>query len=328
MNEFRKNIEGLFVCEECKKTFVYKKTLSYHVNKIHNFKQYYDKWLKEDDEGICKICGQKTEFLNFNYGYKLGCCRKHIDLNAYNIRSISLIQIYGVKNQWERKEIHEKTKQNRLEKYGVEYNWQREDVIDQIKMTKKEKYDDENYNNQLKNKQTKLQKYGDENYHNIEKGKQTMLKKYGVEYPLQSKKIQEKTKQTCLEKYGVENPAQNKEIYEKGQKTKLEIHKFRDTNIWYQGSYELDFLEKYFSKYSDIKRGPSIKYIINGKNKVYHPDFYIPSLNLIIEIKSSWTLKLDENIKIKKKTTIVNGFKYIVVINKNYNKLNGFISAL
>ena len=67
-----------------------------------------------------------------------------------------------------------------------------------------------------------------------------------------------------------------------------------------------------------MQRGPSIKY---GKNKIYHPDFYIPLLNLIIEIKSSWTLNgnKDETYE-KEKATIANGFNYIMIIDKDYEK--------
>ena len=47
------------------------------------------------------------------------------------------------------------------------------------------------------------------------KTRQTNLEKYGVEYPFQSKEVQEKMKQTNLEKYGVENILQVKEVRDK-----------------------------------------------------------------------------------------------------------------
>lgn len=42
----------------------------------------------------------------------------------------------------------------------------------------------------------------------------------------------------------------------------------------------------------------------NECSKIYHDNFYIPSLNLVIEIKSSYILKLDKEIKEKKKYNI------------------------
>ena len=66
----------------------------------------------------------------------------------------------------------------------------------------------------------------------------------------------------------------------------------------------------------------NIKYKVGDKNKVYHSDFYIPSLNLIVEIKSSWTLKLDVDIEEKKKATIANGFEYVMILDKDYSFFN------
>jgi very-short-patch-repair endonuclease len=65
----------------------------------------------------------------------------------------------------------------------------------------------------------------------------------------------------------------------------------------------------------DIRRAPSINYKFNDKIKVYHPDFYIPSLNLIVEIKSSYFYKkYEEKIKSKEKGVISNGFNYIIIL--------------
>ena len=76
MKEFRKTDDGLFICEECNKIFHKKDKLAYHINKKHNdLKTYYDKWLKEEDEGLCKICKKQTEFTGFKYYYN-NCCSK------------------------------------------------------------------------------------------------------------------------------------------------------------------------------------------------------------------------------------------------------------
>jgi len=96
--------------------------------------------------------------------------------------------------------------------------------------------------------------------------------------------------------------------------------KYKNTNIWYQGSYELNFLENYYNIFPNIKRGPTIKYFFKNKNRIYFPDFYIASLNLIIEIKSSYWYKVHkESILKKEKATIANGFNYIIIIDKDYN---------
>ena len=182
---------------------------------------------------------------------------------------------------------------------------------------------------EIHKKQTNKEKYNVENVFQIEKIKEkskiTWMKNYGYEYAQQSNIVREKCKQTCLERYNVEYCQQNKEIHEKGQRTRFELKQFRDTDIWCQGSYELDFLEKYYS--TEIQRGPSIEYKYEDKNKIYFPDFYIPSLNLIIEIKNSYLAKKDkEIITAKEKATIANGFNYIIIIEKDYKDFLYFMS--
>lgn len=247
----------------------------------------------------------------------------------------------GVENPRQSKIIQEKAKKTCLEKYGDEnYNNTKKN-----KETKKERYGDENYVNIEKRKETNKEKYGNECYMaskvGKEKIKEILQEKYGMKNAFQAKEIKEKckqtkkekygnekftnrekSKQTCLEKYGVENPSQNKDILEKQQKAMFKLKKYKDADIWYQCSLELDFLEKYYEKYPCIQRGPSIKYQFEGKNKVYHSDFYIPSLNLIIECKNLWLAKRDkEIIEAKEKATIANGFNYIMIVDKDYSML-------
>ena len=61
MKQFRKNKKGLFICEECGGVCIKKEGLSKHISNNHSTKkEYYDKWLKEDGEGMCKICNKET----------------------------------------------------------------------------------------------------------------------------------------------------------------------------------------------------------------------------------------------------------------------------
>ncbi|MCK9369646.1 hypothetical protein M0R04_07040 [Candidatus Dojkabacteria bacterium] len=53
------------------------------------------------------------------------------------------------------------------------------------------------------------------------KQKETNLRKFGVEFPMQSKKIQDKTKQTNLERFGVEHPLQSDIIKENRRQTNI-----------------------------------------------------------------------------------------------------------
>jgi len=264
MKKFRKTEAGLFICEECEKIFPSKASLSRHVNIYHIIEVYYDKWLKEENEGICKICGKKTKFIGFSRknGYDLYCSKICINKGRYIGTCLGNEKLYGVKNPF-----------------------QREDVKNIIK--------------------------------------ETNLKNLGVEYAAQSEICKNKQKQTYLKNYGVEHNMQNKEIFEKQQISAFKAKKYLNTIIYYRGSYELDFLNLYYNKYPNIENGPSIKYIFEDKYHYYFPDFFISSLNLIIEIKSSYYYEKFKDICIaKQNATISNGFNYIMILDKNYKEFN------
>jgi uncharacterized C2H2 Zn-finger protein len=333
MKKFRKTKDGFFICEECNKTFKNMQRLSVHIKNEHKYKKYYDKWLKEKGEGLCKSCGKKTLFISFKkQGYKKTCCSRCMGL--YNSSKLTSKSI-------------EKRKQTNKEKYGyTAFNNKKG------KQTKLEKYGNENYNNHEKYKQTCQEKWGVDNVFQVEeikeKSKQTCLKNNGVEYSLQSNEIRgrgkqtkkekygnenynnrEKSKQTCLKNNGVEWCQQNIEIFLKTQKTRFKINQYKDTNLYYRASFELDFLNKFYSLYQDIQNGPSLKYKFDEKNKIYFPDFYIPSLNLIVECKNSYLVKKDKKqIKAKERAAIASGFNYIMIVDKDYNQFNSFITLI
>lgn len=206
-------------------------------------------------------------------------------------------------------------KETNLERFGVEYVFQNEDIR---KKWKQNLLDKTGYDHNFKDPKVK------------EKSKQTCLEKYKYEFFFQSDIFKEKNKNTCLERYGVNNPMQNKKIFEKQQKVGFKAKQFRDTNVYYRGTYELNFLDIYYDSYPKIVNPDPIEYIFEGKSCYYFPDFYIKSLNLIIEIKSTWTIKQQgsERVEIKEKATIAKGFKYILIINKNYDKFELYIKKV
>ena len=108
-------------------------------------------------------------------------------------------------------------------------------------------------------------------------------------------------------------------------------------NIIYVRGYEPNFLDYIFKNNlfdeSDIVINPkSVKYFCSNKNKLrtYYPDFFIKSINLIVEIKSSWIklLQSEINVKDKQKSIIKSGLKYSLILDNNFEKFQKLIRVL
>ena len=159
-----------------------------------------------------------------------------------------------------------------------------------------------------------------------EKCEITNLEKYGRKNPFQIEKIKEKIKKTNIIKYGVENPQQCDLIHEKTVRSGY-LYGMHISGLTYQGTYEKDFLDTCYNRKIIVKKPDSITYEFDSKLKKYFPDFYYTSLNLIIEIKSSYTYRIDEEINLqKKKAAEQQGFKFIFIIDKQYSEFFNIIS--
>ena len=328
-------MEEKIICKECGQELPSLKGLNNHLIHKHQMfiKDYYDKWIKIRDEDNCKICGGKTEFYNFKRGYRDTCKKECANIFRFNQIKQSFKEKYGSEIIIDKEAIKGKGEITRLKKYGHK-NPAHGLNKNKVEKTCKERYGAKNYMGSAKHKKEMIDLWNnrseDEKEKISNKRRKTNLQKYGVLCSLQNDNVHEKTIKTMLEKYGVEYSTQNKELAEQIFRTQKKIWKFRNTEIWYQGTYELDFLNKYYDRFPDLMRGPSFKYSYLGKEKIYFSDFYIPSQNLIIEIKSSYYLKRDKNmIKEKEKSVLKNGYKYIIITDKNYQILeNGIISEV
>jgi hypothetical protein len=224
-------------------------------------------------------------------------------------------------------EFREKRKVTMIEKTGFEHRLQnpitlQEWVHDNIERTGFA-YP---FNNMEKVGDTKELLYGDRNYNNREQYKETNLIRLGVEHPMQNKDILQKARNTLFRNYNAFFAAQVPELYDKMIRNGKAVKKFRDTDIYYQGTYELDFLDKYYDKF-EILRGEPVDYFLDDKKHVYYPDFYIAHLNLIVEIKSSrWYDHAIEKNEAKMMQCLENGFNFMFIFNKKYDEFEKYIS--
>ena len=205
-------------CKLCGNEYKRVCDLSYHVQHVHDIspKEYYDRYLKEENEGICPICGKETNFWAFGKGYykfcSTGCINKSkeiqnkikntmlkrygkehaLQVDTFKEKQENTIKkLYGAANYFASEQFIKDNKEYNLKNFGVEHNWQRDDIKNKIKTTKKERYGSENYVNVKKCKETKLLKYGDENFNNY---KLTLKTRY----------------EKCISKY--DNLANNQDI--------------------------------------------------------------------------------------------------------------------
>jgi hypothetical protein len=155
--------------------------------------------------------------------------------------------------------------------------------------------------------------------------------------PLCKEKYKEERNNRMMKKYGkiclLNDPEQQKKM-QAGRRI-AGIYNWSDnkSKFGYLSSYEKDFLE-----YLDIKLhwpssdliSPSphtYSYDYDGKSHYYMPDFFIPSLNLEIEIKDDGSAKninpdsrAKDIIKDDLMKSLSNLFNYIKIVNKNYSE--------
>ena len=140
--------------------------------------------------------------------------------------------------------------------------------------------------------------------------------------------LREVEEKLILELVSDSNKITMKKMWETGKlnyKSKYADSKIEEyKGIQYQGNYELDFLKE-MEKYgllSLIERGPVIEYMDStGKNRLYLVDFKIKNTDLLIEIKSSYTIKINsKNNHLKFEFAKKHG-NFIIIIDKDYSDL-------
>jgi hypothetical protein len=230
-------------CKICDKNCKNFQGLSIHVVKLHKIalKDYYDKFLKKEDEGVCSECGRKTNFNRISKGYYKYCS----NICAQNS-----------------KEIKEKKKQTNIKKFGAENPFQSEEIKEKIKQVNIQKY---GVKHVLRSK--KVQR----------KLRQTCLKKYGVPNPFQAKSVKKKVQQTNIEKYGVENPFQSEKIKKKIKQTSIKKygveHVLQSHIKNYDKWQDVEFIKNNFlikNKYIQIQKIMKFFNIISRSNIYLH----------------------------------------------------------
>ena len=339
------------ICQICGKSITHFSGLAKHIKTKHNIlpKEYYDKFLKQDNEGICLNCKNQTTFIKLAKGYHKYCSRQCANENPEKKHKAeeTIFQHFGVRHPSQSKVIRQKQKQTCLNKYGATTPFSVNCCREKAKQTSLKRYGETSYTKtqeyRLKSKETSLRKYGYESPNQspiVQKKQQdTCYKNYGVKNCQQSYIVQQQTQQTIRSKYGKSFYTQTDEYTKKRIKTS-NMHygvdhpmqcrevmlktkqKFKKDGKIYDSSWEYYF-EQYLIQHNiKFKYQPDIYfwYEFNGKKHRYYPDFAIynndNSLKEIIDIKGDHLMKQMLNPSTKEHQ------KYLCILANNIRLLH------
>lgn len=209
---------------------------------------------------------EAAEAYEKKYGAKFGKVPEHIEKGKRMTR-----ERIGVDYPFQSKEIHVKIKKNNLEKYGKEVYI----VSETGKKQMKEKYGSEYYVTSEQSKEQTKEKYGSEYYITSEHFTESMIRKFGVPYAIQNPEILSKAMLTAYSSKDYITPS--------GKQWKIQGYEHYALDLIFSQGIEEDDIVVSFDNV------PTIPYTFQNTQKVYFPDIFIKSLNLIIEVKSSYT---------------------------------------
>lgn len=159
-----------------------------------------------------------------------------------------------------------------------------------------------------------------------ERRKLTCLERHGVDNPILVPGVLDKVRDTCFVKYGVRSPTQrSNSTHGKWKNILIGDRKFRVQG--YEDLF-LQRLDEFNFSIDQLLCGKKICPTIpwsdsNNVKHMYFPDFYIQDQNLLIEIKSAWTFKKNEEVTLLKLDAAKKmGFRTMCIIFSSRNDKN------
>ena len=308
-------------CRICLQKVASAKGLATHLNHRHQDQSvvsYYRKFLAGPKEGVCGYCGAPTKFVSLTKGFHRFC------------------SVVCARNS---PEVIARREATNLAVHGAAYYTQAPAFQDQARATRHARYGDVGYNNVGKQRETmlarhgkahawsgpagtrscdntKLERYGDSTYANHEQGRATRLRLYGDAHFNRNA-----CRATNLERYGVEWPLQNAAILEKNHSFRYYDYALPSGGVVRVQGYEryaLDWLLQQYEE-SDILvskgRVPPFWYTFEGKSHRYFPDAFVVSADLVMEVKSEYTLKASVDVTRAKLLAVIQaGYQVQMVV--------------
>lgn len=251
------------ICKICGKTFADSlNSFGYHLSITHKikYKEYYDKYIKKPNEGLCKICGKPTNWRNNHYLTYCSCKCKQNDPDIIKAQQNTMIQKYGAKTTLESSILRKKVETTYIEKYNTDNPGSFGGEI--FKTAMYNKHNTDCYLNLLSN---------EDRIKNAKLG--------------WTEEAQQKRKETTLKHFGVMHASKSHDIISKMRK------KYTYDNIKFDSSWEVAYYIWLKDNNIDFEYQPDISfdYKFDGKIHRYFPDFKID--NKLYEIKGGHLLK-------------------------------------
>lgn len=254
------------ICQICGKVCNGYTGLSRHIVRVHSMKSkdYYDKYLKKENEGICLICGKPTFFQSLGKGYLKTCShtcgcllmhkRESLEKKLERGKNISI----GLNSRTKL----EKDEANRKRSDSHKKYWS--NISENDKLEFKEKV--RNGVNKRSNEEKESQ------YKKISESNKQYYKNLTDE---EKQKFKENQRLGALNR----DPRVVREAVKKCSETKRRNGTFNSSK---SEDRVYDYLLEHFSE-DDIKR--------NYRSEIYpfNCDFYVESLNLYVECNFHWT---------------------------------------
>jgi len=244
-------------------------------------------------EQFCLNCNKLLEGRGFKgllKGYSVFCSDKCASKHPYRLQKIneSNYKKHGVKWNGQIKSAKETRKINNIKKYGVSHVLQIPSVLE-------------------KKNATCIKNHGTKNYTNREKCKNTNLKKYGVESVSQVSEIHTRQQKFKMKKF----------ILPSGKEVKIQGYEPMAINALLKIYKETDI---------EVSRSKMPAFWYHTPDNIKHryfPDIFIKLDNLIVEVKSTWTNRIDKNLYLKKQSILDAGFKFQkMVFNRKGELIN------
>ena len=246
----------------------------------------------------CIVCGSPIDdphqFKGMIHGYNEFCSKRCAKLHGGKVNKANRLKKNNGK--YFSNEEMEKARQSFISHYGVDNNMKSEKGKKEYKDAIEKKYGKGIVNvyqvpeKKAKIKKTKLDRYGDENWNNRKKSVETFKNRTKEQKAEQQRNHRRK----CLSHFGVEHQAKDPSILKKILSNRRNGCYVIDGHT-FDSKPEFCFYVCCRNFGIDVVCHPLekvIKYVdANGKSHMYCPDFYVPSIDRLVEIKGSHFFK-------------------------------------